>query len=650
MYLEKMRVQNFRMLENVEIPFLEKEDDELSLIVGKNNTGKTSILKILERILPGTSSDAFEWDDFTMKYQKQIYSELGTSDRSKTYEIRLVLYIKYTDNDSYDLLRPFMMDLDENNQTIILECLYRIKEEQILKLEQDIEKLLIEEFDEFTSYMRRNLKKYFKFDYFAVSACGKYKEEATSNEIKRLIRLRRIKANRDISNKSSDHSLSNISDRLYRLVEDTDDESFVEFQKAIKKTDSELTETYSNVFSEVIGVSREFGALDDMEIEILSTIQEKDLLRDNTTLFYNKDDVYLPESYNGLGYLNLIGMIFEIEAIATEFEKKNLDCQGLNLLFIEEPEAHTHPQLQYVFIKNIKNLLEKHGSKNIQTIMTTHSSHIVSDSEFEDVIYLTRINGYTEARAFRDLNDEYSDNKEAFDFIKKHLHLTRAELFFADKTILIEGDTERILLQAMMKKVDENIESDDNIIPLSSQNVSVVEVGAHAHIFKHLMNFLNVKTLVITDLDYGERNIETKRIKKCDYIEADHVDNTTITNFLEKQNKDLDEIINLSFEQKVKGNHRIAYQTKEDGITKEYPGRSFEEAFININFEFIEKYKDVFISLKNVKDFTKEKSPYELANNCIDKKTTFATDLLYYDNGWEVPNYIEEGLIWLRKY
>ena len=56
MYLEKIRVQNFRMLENVEIPFLETVDDELSLIVGKNNTGKThrvpwkqGILKIVKK-------------------------------------------------------------------------------------------------------------------------------------------------------------------------------------------------------------------------------------------------------------------------------------------------------------------------------------------------------------------------------------------------------------------------------------------------------------------------------------------------------------------------------------------------------------------------------------------------------------------------
>ena len=120
--------------------------------------------------------------------------------------------------------------------------------------------------------------------------------------------------------------------------------------------------------------------------------------------------MYLPENYNGLGYLNLIGMIFGIEAIAKEFDKINKENQGLNILFIEEPEAHTHPQLQYVFIKNIKKLLQKHSTKGIQTIMTTHSSHIVSECDFEDIIYFTRVDGYSKIKSFWELKDQYEDS------------------------------------------------------------------------------------------------------------------------------------------------------------------------------------------------------------------------------------------------
>lgn len=60
----------------------------------------------------------------------------------------------------------------------------------------------------------------------------------------------------------------------------------------------------------------------------------------------------LPENYNGLGYLNLISMIFEIKLKLHDFQKDISESPSdVNLLFIEEPEAHTHPQLQRIFIK-----------------------------------------------------------------------------------------------------------------------------------------------------------------------------------------------------------------------------------------------------------------------------------------------------------
>jgi predicted ATP-dependent endonuclease of OLD family len=88
-------------------------------------------------------------------------------------------------------------------------------------------------------------------------------------------------------------------------------------------------------------------------------------------------------------------MIFEIEIIVQEFKRdKDKKPADINLLFIEEPEAHTHPQMQYVFIKNIKELLgdgiKRDDGENriLQYIITTHSSHIVADSDFDDIKYL----------------------------------------------------------------------------------------------------------------------------------------------------------------------------------------------------------------------------------------------------------------------
>lgn len=142
---------------------------------------------------------------------------------------------------------------------------------------------------------------------------------------------------------------------------------------------------------------QDFGGIkiNDTDIDIVSTLQDRELLEGNTTVVYTHDDHKLPEHYNGLGYMNLISMIFEIEILVKEFKRdKDKKPADINLLFIEEPEAHTHPQMQYIFIKNIKELL-KEGVKGhdeitrpLQYIVTTHSSHIVADSDFDDIKYL----------------------------------------------------------------------------------------------------------------------------------------------------------------------------------------------------------------------------------------------------------------------
>lgn len=225
------------------------------------------------------------------------------------------------------------------------------------------------------------------------------------------------------------------------------------------------------MFEKVIDKVGRFGGLSkgDSIIKIVSTLQHKELLKDNTTVMYDHNGEHLlPENYNGLGYLNLISMIFEIELLLSDFRienKPNEEPADINLLFIEEPEAHTHPQMQYIFIKNIKDILKNASSGedgkafNLQTIISTHSCHITSESDFNDIKYFYKTHhNEVITKNLKDLKDEYEKDGELnnYKFLKQYLTLHRAELFFADKAIFIEGDTERILLPAMMKKLIKN--------------------------------------------------------------------------------------------------------------------------------------------------------------------------------------------------
>ena len=73
-----------------------------------------------------------------------------------------------------------------------------------------------------------------------------------------------------------------------------------------------------------------------------------------------------------------------------------------------------------------------------------------------------------------------------------------------------------------------------------------------------------------------------------------------------------------------------------------------------MNRDFINVLKDEFRGLQNRTDFDDlENNAYQLAEHCIKKKTHFALDILYHSNddfsNWQIPGYINEGLLWLKQ-
>ena len=603
-------------------------------------------------------------------------SETSDSELEPILGINLQIWIQYSDSDSYQNIQVFMMDLNPDNNFIILDFSYIVPIPKLHDLNTEISDFS-DDFSKFESFMKKNMSKFFEMQ---INSRGynpdtqKLTEEKSDllemKDIHKLIKIRGIRANREVSNKENNHSLSKTSNLFYKSNngDDIDNATKNLLQSAITEADEALTKAYSGdgeddgVFTSIFERVKKFGGNDsESELEIHSSLSEKDILSNNTTLYYRHDDSLLPETYNGLGYLNLYGMIFEIETLMADIKNNPAD---INLVYIEEPESHTHPQLQYVFIKNIKGLLKEHDGElkasgyisGIQTLITTHSSHIVSDCNFDDLIYFKRDNGVVTSRAFNSLKEEYEDDQLGYRFVKQYLTLNSSELFFADKVICIEGDTERILLPTMMQKVDiaTPIEQGSNIMPLLSQNISIIETGAHSQVFRKFFDFLGIKVLIITDIDPVNKN-EKNRFIACSAVNATSTSNTSLKSFFNISGDEIfSTVTQKSFAEKITPDNRIriAYQIPEDN--NGYQPASFEDSFIGLNKEFIIKQKDGLIeyeALKNFDDYEIEDF-YTFARNKVNKKSAFASSLLYFEdeeNTWKVPKYISEGLLWLRK-
>lgn len=68
MKIFKIQVENYRLLKNFTIDL----EDELSLVIGKNNTGKTSILSVMDKFLNSSEKNKFYFDDFNIDFKNHI--------------------------------------------------------------------------------------------------------------------------------------------------------------------------------------------------------------------------------------------------------------------------------------------------------------------------------------------------------------------------------------------------------------------------------------------------------------------------------------------------------------------------------------------------------------------------------------------------
>lgn len=385
MKLSKIQIRNFRLLIDTEL----EVDSTTTLIVGRNNTGKTSLFDCLRFVLKEKLDDSFTFNDYPLvkrdnlflEFDSFVSNQISFDELCKKVEpISIELTIDYSLDDSNDnlgTLSPFIIDIDEDTTTALIRVEYKLIQDET-KLRKLLNDCYMNDKKNTCGDAHNAIKlifnKLFELKIYAVNPNNvDEKQFKQLSELKALFPFFYIPAERILGeNEEKDDSLSSLITYFFDSNEEEIENGFAEkmnqLRTAVNEANKNVQEKSESILSELVKQTVGFGYPNSEELSLGVTTQLSidNQIKNQTQLSYKTgaDKDSLPECYNGLGYKNLIKIEFLLATFVKDLKKYGSAC--IPLLFIEEPESHMHPQMQHSFAKYLETFLERLSSNHIQ--------------------------------------------------------------------------------------------------------------------------------------------------------------------------------------------------------------------------------------------------------------------------------------------
>lgn len=442
MHLKSLRIQGFRRLNDLTLSF----KSGLNVIVGPNNAGKTAIVDALRVLLSAS-------DEGNLRLTELDLHQAASGVRSPSATFTFI-FSGLSEEYEADFMTALIPAKNAAGAIVGYEAQFNVQYTQA------------------EPGGRLRLRRW----------VGRHEENVMTTEMLENLRAIYLQPLRDPAQGLKPGRMSQISRLLQNMTNKAQREELAEVLKAI---DKELQGKHP--------VSSTNTAISTRHETMLGTELAQLLHLDLTSSDFNRFAARvglavggMEVEQNGLGFNNLIYMAVVLSELALN---KSVSYCGL---LVEEPEAHLHPQLQAVLLEYLKTVEKPvQGERAVQVFVTSHSPNFAALADIDSICCVYE--GPTGPEAFAPRTVKFEPGKK--EKLQRYLNVTRAELFFAKRLVLVEGTAELFLLDALATKAGYD---------LRKHSVSIISTdGLNFDAFLPLFGkgAMQIPVAVITDAD-----------------------------------------------------------------------------------------------------------------------------------------------------